>query len=65
MSNPIILWVVARLEEPSTWAGFAAVIGSMSFLPNASAEAQIVSAVGVAIAGALAVVFPRKSEAEP
>jgi hypothetical protein len=60
MSNPIILWVVARLEEPSTWAGVAALVGSMSFLPNASVEAQVVSAVGVAIAGALAVVFPEK-----
>ncbi len=60
MSNPIILWVVSRLEEPSTWAGLAALVGSMSFLPNASAGAQLVSVVGVAVAGALAVVFPEK-----
>ncbi len=60
MSNPIILWVAARLEEPSTWAGFAALVGSMSFVPNATADAQIVSVVGVAIAGALAVVVPEK-----
>ena len=60
MSNPIIPWVVSRLEEPSTWAGLAALVGSMSFLPNASAGAQLVSVVGVAIAGALAVVFPEK-----
>lgn len=60
MSNPIILWVVTRLEEPSTWAGVAALIGSMSFLPNASADAQVASAIGVAVAGALAVAFPEK-----
>ncbi len=60
MSNPIILWVLSRLEEPSTWAGFAAIVGSMSFLPNASAGAQMVSVVGVGIAGALAVIFPEK-----
>jgi hypothetical protein len=60
MSNPILKWAVARLEEPSTWAGFAALVGSMSFLPQAAASAQLVSLVGVAVAGALAVVFPEK-----
>ncbi len=58
MSNPVIQWVISRLKEPSSWAGLAALVGSMSFLPNASAGAQLVSVVGVAIAGALAVVFP-------
>jgi hypothetical protein len=60
MSAPVIQWVVARLEEPSTWAGLAAFVGSMSFLPNAAADAQIASALGVAVAGALAVVIPEK-----
>jgi hypothetical protein len=47
---------VARLSEPSTWGGIAAVIASMTFLPHAADIAQQIPAVGIGVAGAIAVV---------
>jgi hypothetical protein len=54
----ILNWVVARLEERSTWTGIGALIATMAFLPNATANGQMVATVGTALAGFLAVVIP-------
>lgn len=54
-------WIISRLKEPSTWAGIAAAIGGMTFIPNAATVAQVVAAVGVGVAGVLAVLFKEKS----
>jgi hypothetical protein len=63
MIKAALAWVVARLKEPSTWAGIAGVVGSMAFLPHAAQDAQLVSAVGAAVASTLAIVVsePPKS----
>ncbi len=60
MLKAALAWGVARLREPSTWAGIAALVGSMSFLPGAATDATLVTIAGTAICGALAVVIPGK-----
>lgn len=47
----------ARLREPSTYAGIAALVASLSFIPNAAEWSQVVISAGAAIAGALAIVL--------
>lgn len=56
--NPVLAWAVARLREPSTFAGLAAFIATMSFLPGASTYAADVVTAGTAIASVLAIVLP-------
>ena len=56
--NGFVDWLLARLSEPSTYAGIAGVVASMSFLPNASTYAQDVIMAGTAIASVLAIVLP-------
>lgn len=53
-------WLFARLAERSTWAGIAAVVGGMSFLPDAEADAQIIAAVGTVVVGVAAIVHREK-----
>ena len=50
--------ILARLKEPSTYAGIAAFIAGLTFLPHAAQYADEVSAIGVAIVGLLAIVLP-------
>ncbi len=55
-----LIWVLARVEEPSTWAGagiVAVVVHSM--FPGALADSII--AVGAAVGGLLAIVVPEKN----
>lgn len=55
----VVHWLLARLKEPSTWAGFAAL--AMSFgLTQEGYEA--ISGAGIAIAGAVAVFLREKSD---
>lgn len=54
--NAFWTWILARLDEPSTWVGIAGLIGSMTFLPHASADASLVSTIGVAVASILGIV---------
>ena len=54
METGFVAWALARLGERSTWAGLAAVVGGMSFLPHAAADAQIVAAIGVIVTGVAA-----------
>ncbi len=58
MANAAIAWALSRLKEPSTWAGLAGIVATMSFLPHASQDAQVISVVGAAIASVLAVIIP-------
>jgi hypothetical protein len=51
-----LVWIQARLAEPSTYAGLAALLG----LLNESVLAQPIQAIGLGIAGLLAVVIGEK-----
>lgn len=53
-------FIIARLKEPSTYAGLAAMVASLSFIPAADAWASVIIAAGAAIAGGLAIVMPEK-----
>ena len=56
----MIDWLLARLSEPSTYAGFAAIAGSIGLsAPLYSA----ISAVAVAVAGLVAVILHEKKPA--
>lgn len=54
-------FILARLREPSTYAGIAALVASLSFIPNAAEWGQVIIAAGGAIAGALAILLGEKS----
>ena len=56
--NAFATWLVARAREPSTWAGLAGLVASMTFLPHADEVAKLIGVVGVAAGSALAVVLP-------
>lgn len=55
-------FVLTRLREPSTYTGIAALVGSLSFIPNAAEWAQIVIPAGTVIAGALAILLGEKAK---
>lgn len=50
-------FILARLKEPSTYAGLAALVASLSFIPAADAWGQVIISAGAAIAGGLAIVM--------
>jgi hypothetical protein len=54
----IMNWIVERLKEPSTWAGFAGLAAAVGISTPLYAG---ISAVGVAIAGLIAVLVSEKS----
>lgn len=51
-------WIVEKLKEGSTWAGIAGIVAGASFIPHADEIAKIVPALGVVVAGVLAIWFP-------
>lgn len=51
-------YVVSRLREASTYAGIAAVLSGMTFVPHANELAQLLPHIGIVIAGLLAIVLP-------
>lgn len=53
-------FVIARLKEPSTYAGIAALVTSLTFIPSAEAWGQVIITGGAAIAAALAIVMKDK-----
>lgn len=55
-------WLVDRAAEPSTWAGIAAAVASMSFIPHASDVAAQIPAIGAGVAGVVAIVLKEKSQ---
>lgn len=60
MNSPLVLWIVARAKEPSTWAGVATFVTSLTFIPHIDSVATLVPAFGAFVAAALAVVIPEK-----
>ena len=54
--NPFIAWVLARLSEPSTYNGLAAIIASMAFLPHATDLASALPSIGVGLGGLIGVI---------
>lgn len=59
MGNPFITWALARLKEPSSWAGLAALMGSLG-LTLSAAQSQALITLGIAVAGFVAVMMPEK-----
>jgi len=60
----VILWILARLKEPSSWGGFSVLLALLGVnLPSGGAEviAQLVAAVGAAVA----VFLPEKGKPKP
>lgn len=53
-------FIIARLREPSTYAGLSALLAGMSFLPNAAEWADVVLKVGAGIAGIFAILMPER-----
>ena len=62
MPAKILSWLTARLAEPSTYAGLAGLVGSMSFLPHAAADASAVQQIGVAVVAALSALAVLRKE---
>ncbi len=60
LASGFLAWALARLGERSTWAGLAAVVGGMSFLPHAAADAQIIAALGTVVCGVAAILHREK-----
>ena len=56
----MLAWLEARLKEPSTYAGLAGVIGTMTFLPHATDIATAIPVVGASITALLAMVISEK-----
>ncbi len=54
-------FILARLKEPSTWAGAASLLAGLSFIPNAHEWAQLLPTIGAAVAGVLAIVIKEKA----
>jgi hypothetical protein len=54
-------FIIARLREPSTYAGIATLVASLSFIPDAAAWSQVIISAGAAVAGALAILLGEKS----
>lgn len=52
-------WILARLKEPSSWAGIATVAVSLGH-PGGAALISTIAEVIVPILGAIAVVLPEK-----
>lgn len=51
--------IIARLREPSTWAGIAAII-VVAPLPGAPLLAASIKVIGGAVAGLMAIWLPEK-----
>ena len=52
--------ILARLKEPSTWAGLAAVVAGLQFLPHAAEIGSIVTGAGMIVMAALAIFLPEQ-----
>jgi hypothetical protein len=56
----VLLWIVSRLKEPSTWAGFAGIFSALGLSEQMSTA--IVGA-GAGVAALIAVVLAEKAKA--
>lgn len=57
----ILLWILARLKEPSTYAGIAGITAALGWNVTDETLKTIVTAV-MGVAGALAMVFSDRSK---
>ena len=58
-------WALARISEPSTWAGIAGLVGSMTFWPQAHDVATALPMIGTALSSVLAIVIAEQKAAAP
>jgi len=54
-------WIIARAKEPSTYAGLAAFVSGLQFIPHATDIAQLIVPAGTVVAGILAIVMKEKA----
>lgn len=59
MENPFIKWALQRFKEPSSWAGFSALLVSVGVTLKPE-QAQSLISLGCALAGFLAVMLPER-----
>jgi len=58
----VLVWIIARLEEPSTWAGGGLIAMGLKASGLVSDELVVhILAAGAAIGGLLAIILPEKS----
>lgn len=53
-------WVIARMSEPSTWAGLAGLLGSAGLFGLSTGGWGAIIAAGTAVASAVAIVKREK-----
>lgn len=61
----VIMWVLGRMREPSSWAGIAALISGANLGIDAASATQALVAIGSAVAGLIAIVVREKTGAVP
>lgn len=50
-------FILAKIKEPGTWSGLAALVAGLTFIPHAVDIAQLLPAVGVVVSGVIAIVL--------
>lgn len=55
-------FILSRLREPSTYAGIAAFVAGLSFIPHAADISGLIPIAGSLIAGVLAIILPEAKE---
>jgi hypothetical protein len=53
-------FILARLKEPSTWAGAATLLAGVSFIPHSAELAELVPSLGVVVGGLVAIFLKEK-----
>lgn len=61
--KPFVSWALARLEEPSTYAGIAGLVAGMTFLPPAdlALAAKAIASAALVVPSLLAIIIPEGS----
>jgi len=60
-SLAMLVWVVARLKEPSSYAGLAGLLTAAHLCTNCNDHSQALTSFGVGLASFLAIVLKEKS----
>ena len=48
-------WLLTKIREKSTWAGLAAIVSSLTFIPSAESVAASLAVIGAAVSGLVAI----------
>lgn len=56
----IVSFIGARLREPTTYVGLAAVLGSVLHLSNAMAWSSAIASICIGVGGVIAIVLPER-----